>query len=229
MSRSADRYWRCTNDNTFLDEFYGSIRRAIEFTLSLRPEYADLGQRVLAMPTGEVGSEWFEAPEPGWFGVTNHVGGLRLAMLSMGERLASAVGDANFAGQCRASRQAGQEVMEQQMWVGSYYRNCWDPVSGASSDLIFGYQMDGEWLARAHGLNGVFDSERVATTLDTIWSANRALSKYGAVNYAMQDGSLTQVRGYGPYSMFTPELLILAMTYLYAGQRERGKSSPGRA
>ena len=145
----ADRYWRCTNDNTFLNEFYGSVRRAIEFTLSLRPEYADVGQRVLAMPTGEVGSEWFEAPEPGWFGVTNHVGGLRLAMLSMGERLASAVGDANFAEQCRASRRAGQEVMEQQMWLGSYYRNCWDPVSGASSDLIFGYQMDGEWLARA--------------------------------------------------------------------------------
>jgi uncharacterized protein (DUF608 family) len=219
----VDRYWRSSGDASALERFYGSVKAAVEFTVGLRPEYEDPGQRVLAMPSGDVGTEWFEAPEPGWFGVTNHVGGLHLAMLAIAERMARAAGDTAFAKQCAAWREAGQGVMESEMWTGAYYRACLDPESGKSSDLLFAYQLDGEWLVRSHGLGGVFDEERVSTTLDTIWKANVALTRHGAVNYASQDGGLADVRGYGPYSMFPPEVLMLAMTYMYAGQVARGE------
>lgn len=218
-----DRYWQVTGDMALLEEFYDSVKRAVEFTVNLRPEYTDIGQRVVAMPTGDVGTEWFEAPEPGWFGITNHVGGLRLAMLAMAERMARAVGDTEFAKRCDEWRLAGSRAMESGLWAGNYYRPCLDPETGASSDLIFGYQLDGEWLARFHGLEGVFERERVAATLETIWKANVALTRHGAVNYASPDGRLADVGGYGPYSMFPPEVLMLAMTYMYAGQLGRGE------
>lgn len=219
----VDRYWRCSEDDATLQRLYDSVKRTVEFTVGLRPEYEDPGRRVLAMPSGDVGTEWFEAPEPGWFGLTNHVGGLRLAMLEIAERMARSVGDSSFAEQCHRWRSEGQRVMESEMWTGSYYRTCLDPETGDKSDLLFGYQLDGEWLARSHGLEGVFDAERVARTLDTIWDANVALTRWGAVNYANPDGQLADVQGYGPYSMFPPEVLMLAMTYMYAGQAERGE------
>ena len=217
-----DRYWQSTGDRTVLEEFYQSVKSAVQFTIGLRPEYEDIGQRVLAMPSGDSGTEWFEAPEPGWFGITNHVGGLRLAMLAIAERLARAVGDSTFAGKCREWRLAGQAVMETEMWLARYYRTCYDPATERKSDLIFAYQLDGEWLVRFHGLAGVFEPDRVAETLETIWNANVSLTAHGAVNYALPSGELASVGGYGPYGMFPPEVLMLAMTYMYAGQREHG-------
>jgi uncharacterized protein (DUF608 family) len=48
----------------------------------------------------------------------------------------------------------------------------------------------------------------------------------GAANFTRPDGSpleaSSKVAVYGPYAMFTPEVVVLAMTYLYAGQRELG-------
>lgn len=219
----VDRYWRCSGADDVLAEFYESVKRCVKFTVGLRSSYEKAGRRVLAMPEGDVGTEWFEAPEPGWFGVTNHVGGLRLAMLGITERMARAVGDVEFAHLCRCWRLAGQEVMEGEMWVGSHYRACWDPETGRTADLIFGYQLDGEWLARSHGVDGVFDGDRLRETLQTIWVNNVQLSKFGAVNYAGPDGKAAEVGGYGPYSMFPPEVLMLAMTYMYAGDVSRGE------
>jgi uncharacterized protein (DUF608 family) len=69
---------------------------------------------------------------------------------------------------------------------------------------------------------GVFPAERVQTTLETLRKVNCALSQSGAVNYANADGSPARVGGYGTFSYFPPELFMLAMTYMYEGQREFG-------
>ena len=68
----------------------------------------------------------------------------------------------------------------------------------------------------------MFRPDRVKRTLETIKRCNVALSKTGAANYAHADGSPAPVGGYGTYSYFPPEVLMLAMTYMYAGQREFG-------
>lgn len=117
---------------------------------------------------------------------------------------------------------AGTSSMENKMWNGSYYLNYWEPESGRKSDLVFGYQLGGQWVAGFHRLPGVFRAERVKTTLETIKRCNVALSKTGASNYAHADGSPAPGGGYGTYSYFPPEVLMLAMTYMYAGQRDFG-------
>ncbi len=218
----VDRYALCWgHESSFTNEFYESVKRNTIFTVNLRPEYAP-GDRVISMPTGNEGTEWFEAGKPGWSGMVAHVGGLHLAELRIAQKMAEQVGDADFARQCREWLEAGTNSMETKMWSGNYYLNFWEPETGAKSELVFGYQMDGQWVADFHGLAPVFSPERVKQTLATIARCNVALSKTGAANYAHADGSPAPVGGYGTYSYFPPEVLMLAMTYIYAGEREFG-------
>jgi uncharacterized protein (DUF608 family) len=171
------------------------------------------------------GMEWFEFGE--WAGMAAHLGGLRLAELRMVERMAQAMGDTETISQCRAWYADGSRAMEEEMWAGRYYLNFYEKETGKRSEDIMAYQLDGEWTARYHGLQGVFQAERVLTTLDTIRRCNMALSpEMGAVNFTQPDGSPlpvdSKVAVYGQYAMFTPEVVVLAMTYLYAGVREVG-------
>ena len=113
--------------------------------------------------------------------------------------------------------------MESKMWVGNYYLNFAEPETETKSDLIFGYQLDGEWMTKFHGIEeGVFQPDHVKTTLETIKQINVALSQSGAVNYANPDGTPAQVGGYGTYSYFPNQVLMLAMTYMYEGEVDFG-------
>ena len=76
----VDRYVLCWGGTEFDREFYESVKKNAIYTVNLRPDYP-IGDRIIAMPTGNEGTEWFEAPEPGWFGMAAHVGGLHLAQL----------------------------------------------------------------------------------------------------------------------------------------------------
>ena len=222
----ADRYWRTVGDDAFLKEFYPSVRRANDFAMNLRPKYGP--SQVMAMPepgtdTHDMGdTEWFEAPEPGWKGYVTHAGGVRMAQVQVMKRMAQAMKDNEYVAKCDQWLDAGSKVLEEVLWNGSYYLNFHDKENDLKSDLIFGYQLDGEWIVDAHGVPGVFPEKRVRTVLETIRKANCKISQTGATNYADADGLPTKVGGYGTYSYFPPELMMLAMTYMYEGQREFG-------
>jgi uncharacterized protein (DUF608 family) len=221
-----DRYWQTTHDDAALKEFYPSLKRANDFAMNLRPNYG-LSQ-VMAMPEpgtdrGGLGdTEWFEAPEPGWKGYVTHAGGVRMAQVQVMKRIAEAAGDVEYAEKCDAWLKAGADVLENKLWNGRYYLNFNDPEKKLKSDLIFGYQLDGQWICDAHGVAGVFPKKRVQQTLETLRTANCALSQSGATNYANPDGSIAKVGGYGSYGYFPPELMMLAMTYMYEGDQDFG-------
>jgi len=223
LAAMLDRYYLCHGDKhkDFIKEFYPVLKQCTIWTANLRPAYP-LGDRLIAMPTGNVGTEWFEAPEPGWAGMTAHVGGLHLAQFRIAERFAALAGDQTFVQQCRDWIKAGAESMEKQLWTGGYYLNYFEPETGRKSELVFAYQMDGQWVTDHHGLPSALPQERVKQTLETIKRCNVAVTKYGAVNYANSDGTPAQVKGYGTFSYFPPEALMLAMNYLYAGERDFG-------
>ncbi len=222
----ADRYWQVSGDDGFLREFWDSLKRCNDFSMNLRPAYG-LSQ-VMAMPApgtdsyGLGDTEWFEAPEPGWKGYVTHAGAVRMAQIQIMRRMAEAMGDTEYLRKCDDWLAAGARVLEAHLWAGTHYLNFVEPETGQRSDLIFGYQLDGQWIADWHGVPGVFPPERVATTLDTLRKVNCALSQSGAVNYANPDGTAAKVGGYGTFSYFTPELYMLAMTFMYGGQREFG-------
>jgi uncharacterized protein (DUF608 family) len=218
----VDRHWRITGDDSIVREFLDSVKCCCEFSFSLRPAYGP--SQVIAMPTGNVDTEWFEAPEPGWKGYIAHGGGIRLAQAAIARRMAESVGDKDFVKRCDDWLKSGTEALEKYLWAGKYYYNFHEPETNTLSDFVFGYQLDGEWISDWHGLpqNTVFPTNRVLATLDTIKNINCKLSESAAVNYANPDGTPAKVGGYGPYSYFPPEAMMLAMNYMYEGQKDFG-------
>lgn len=225
------RYWERTGDREALREFYPSLRRAVQYTLSLRPG----AEGIIAVPSGDrnptqpvsdhiaPGTEldWFEGN--GWFGMTSHVGGVHLAMLIEMEKLAMEAGDAAFAARCRGWIEAGQVLMERALWTGSYYLASSEPETGHRSNRVFSAQLDGEWITRSHSLPGAFPTPNVATALKTILRVCVLPGCYGVINFAEPDGSLVKHPGYGTYGMFVPEAYMFAMLCLWAGQRQAGE------
>lgn len=226
----VDRYLMRTGNHAVLDEFYQSVKQNTSYTMSLR-KGDGAGADIISVPTGDVDPyrrngqpgyhlEWFEGIL--WFGMTAHVGGIHLANLEMAERMARRVGDTAFAEQCHRWFEDGSRAMENQMWAGRYYLAYYEPKTGRKSDDIFAYQLDGNWMARFHGLSEVFRKDRIQITLKTVEQTCVRLTKYGAVNMATPEGKLAEGVGYGPNAFFVPELFMLAMTYMYAGQRDFG-------
>jgi hypothetical protein len=226
LAAIVDRFILCRGEagRAYVQELYPTIKRSVLHTVGLRttPSYS-IGERIISMPDGNVGTEWFEAEAPGWAGMTAHIGGLHLAEIRIAERMARLAGDTEFERQCAEWIRAGVGAMEQRLWDDrGYYLNYLEPETGRKSEYVFGYQLDGEWIAAHHGLPRALPEQRIETVLATIKRCNVTVTKYGAVNYALPDGTVANPGGYGAYSYFPPEQLMLAMTYMYYGDREFG-------
>jgi uncharacterized protein (DUF608 family) len=219
----VDKYWLRTADTEFLKEFYPSVKHNMIYTMNLNPG----PDGVISMPkdnidpaTGGHAVEWVE--REGWYGMTSHVGGLHLAQLRIVERMAQAVNDHEFAEQCRKWFSQGSESLENKLWAGQYYLAYYEAASGKRSDLIFSCQLDGNWIAAFHGLAPIFREDRAKKTLATIAAKNSQIAPWGTVFFSNPDGAAWIEAGDGPYTIFVSEQLMLAMTYLYAGEREFG-------
>jgi len=225
----VDRMLARTGNEALLAEFYPSVKRNTVFTMGLRSEDGEDG--IISVPRGNVDPynpqrepgtmlEWFEAVS--LFGMVTHVGGIHLAQLAIAERMARKAGDADFALRCRQWLEAGSRSLEEKMWAGSYYLLYNEPKTGRRSDLVFGYQLDGDWIAKFHGLPGVFRPERAQSALDTIARINAVVTRFGAADLATAEGNLSEGVGYGAVTFFVPEIDILGATYMYAGRAEFG-------
>lgn len=216
----VDRLWMRTGNDKVLDEFYDSVKKATIFTMNLRPG----PEGIISMPKGNKGMEWFEVGE--FSGMCSHLGGMHLSQLRIAERMAEKMGDSDFVRQCRQWYQQGSGLMEEKMWSDGYYLNFWEPETGAKSDDVMSCQLDGQWAARHHNLPGVYQSDRVRETLATIKRCNVANTSCGAINFARPEGMPLKpddpIAAYGTHSMFAAENLILAMTYMYEGEKEFG-------
>lgn len=216
-----DRLWQRTGDDEILREFYESAKHCNTMTMNLRHGPG----AVISMPDGNKGMEWFEHGE--WAGMCTHMGGLHLAELRMMSRIAERLGDSDYAAQCRDWFTSGSNALEEKLWTGSYYLNFYEEETEKKSDDVMGYQLDGQWTAQFHGLAPVFRPDRAVKTLHTIQNCNIALTpRIGAANFTKADGTplavANKVAFYGPYAMFTPEVVVLGMTFIYAGMKDVG-------
>ncbi|MBI2843254.1 MAG: hypothetical protein HYX78_07615 [Armatimonadetes bacterium] len=222
----VDRYAMCWGDEKFNREFYDSVKNNAIFTVNLRPEY-ELGDRIISMPTGNretegLSAHWFEPRDPGWWGMVPHVGGVHMAQLRIARRMAEKAEDEKFARQCDEWIAAAQKSLETKTWLGSHYLLFWEPESGKRSELVFAYQLDGEWITHFHSLPGVFQRDRVKTVLDTVKRCNLPLGTGGVMDFATPDGGYAKGVGYGEYSCVIPFALMLSMLYMYEGQQDAG-------
>ena len=234
----VDRLWMCSGyREDILREFYPSLKKSVQWMVNLNTA----ADGIISAPTDNINpgaAGIMSPPQPpgrgikfggehnGVYGMSSHLGGMKLAALRQIARMARAIEDDDFADRCEEWINAGQESM-QKLWTGKYYLNYWEPASGRKSDLIYAYHLSGEWMARHHGLEGIFDGSQIAQTLKTIRQVNGSKSKYGPVMFASLDADRVDSQFaafYGAYSMFTSETILLAGTYLYSGDRDYGLS-----
>jgi uncharacterized protein (DUF608 family) len=141
--------------------------------------------------------------------------------------MAEAAGDADFARQCQEWIEQGSTVLEEHTWRGDHYLLFNELETGKRLDVVMAYTFDGEWMARFHSFEGVFCPDRVDTTLETLKRTSLAVSEFGAVVFCKPEA--TEVKegewspGYwGAHGVHPPGTFMLAMTYMYRGQREVG-------
>lgn len=229
MIEILDKMWLCTGDDALLKEFYDGCKRATIHAMNLRPDYGD--KQVVAMAAGDKDMEWVECVP--LFGLDSHVGGIRLAHLRMMKRMADKMGDAEFAKQCDKWIAAGMKTMEDDLWAGSYYLLFNEFKSGKKCDFVMGCQLDGEWLARFHGVPSVFPHNRIRTTLATIAKANADPKRcpYGMRIFAKADGSKAEGNFalWGDSGTYSALGFMLGMTYMYDGERAFGEDLLRRA
>jgi len=219
----VDKMWRRTGDDALLREFYPSVKLNTVFTMNLRPGSGPAG--VVSMPADNQGQDWFESCD--LFGIAPHIGGAHLAHLRIAQRMAQAMGDAEFVRACEVWLQGGSRVLEEHGWGGTHYLLFNELETGKRSDVVMAYQLDGEWMARFHGLPGVFRPDRVTATLATIARTSAALTNAGALVFckpeAVELGTGDWNPGYwGSRGVHPPGVFMLGMTYMYAGQPELG-------
>lgn len=230
----VDRLWMCTGSDEILNEFYPSLKKSIVWMMNLNTSE----DGVISGPTGNInpGDGLMSPPQSpgkgikfggehnGVYGMSSHLGGMKLGALRQIARMARKIEDNEFAIKCDNWIKQGQKSM-QKLWTGDYYLNYWEPETGQKSDLIYAYHLSGEWMARHHGLEGVFDPAQTRKTLETIKNINGSYSKFGPVMFAAFDQSKVDSQFaafYGAYSMFISETILLAGTYLYSGDGEYG-------
>lgn len=245
----VDRLWQRTGNDEILREFYDSVRKSTTFTMNLCKEgpgsiisIADRG--------GSLGMEHCR-----WEGMCGILGGERLAQLSIVKRMAEHMGDTEYAEQCRKWYKSGSKALEEEMWTGTHYLNFYDKATGEKSDEVLVHMLDGQWIVRMHGLEGVFQPDRVQTTLETFKRCNFVIApEVGPVLFTRPKGNMLPsistfshniskdgnppgvemndkqgLTAYGHQAVYISGSLLVAMTYMYEGQAGFGLEQARRA
>jgi hypothetical protein len=107
--------------------------------------------------------------------------------------------------------------MDEHAWAGDNYLLYHEPETGKRSGVVASFQLDGDWIAAAHGVPPAFDAGRSRTALATL---KETVGKRGALLF-------TRIDDFDPgywsaQGIFVPLSLTLAMTYMYVGDRAWG-------
>ena len=181
-----DRIWQRTGDNSLLEKYYPNAKLAMQFMM--RETDTDGN----GLPDCEAASHIFDCYH--WHGNSSMVSSFWIGTLKVGERLARAAGDDQFAQQCQQWYRQGKQSLDEELWnsEASSYLNYSKPGTELRSDIVLVDQLIGQWIARYHGVDAPYSDERAAEVLSTISRLNAKKSPYGLINGVHPDGSDAQ-------------------------------------
>ncbi len=220
--RSRDR-----EGAVFLREFYPSIKDAVRFCKRLDTDSDGLVNDHPHAPPGEMwpANQFYDIWP--WHGTSAYVAGTWLATLRCAEAMAEAMGDQEFAADCRVWFARGMKSYEEKLWTGKYYRLYNEPETGRASDVCLFNQLMGEWCSRVAGLGGLFPEKRVKSALQSLLRLNVKAGKYLPCNGATPDAQPYRSRPDADANdhstgCFVGENLCAAMTMIYNGREKEG-------
>lgn len=212
---------------SFLREFYDSVKDAVRFCKRLDTDSDGLVNDHSHAPPGEMwpANQFYDIWP--WHGTSAYVAGTWLATLRCAEAMAEAMGDKEFAADCRVWFARGMKSYEEKLWTGKYYRLYNEPETERVSDVCLFNQLMGEWCSRVAGLGGLFPAKRVKSALPSLLRLNVKAGKYLPCNGATPDAQPYRSRPDADVNdhasgCFVGESLCAAMTMIYNGREKEG-------
>lgn len=195
------REWKLSGDRAFLAQLWPHAKRAIQYAWEKWDADRD----------GVMEGEQHNTYDIEFYGPNTMMGTLYLAALKAGAEIASELGEAQFADECRRLIESGARLYDEHLWNGEHYlQDVVPPAAPAeglgggrqsvqsSGEVRYQYgpgclsdQMLGQWFAHVVGLGHVLPSERVRSALQAVFRHNfrRDLSAHASCQrtYALND------------------------------------------
>lgn len=151
-------------DDAFLRRNWSNIKKAIQWMLD-----QDDGH------DGIVNKSQHNTLDAEWYGEVAWLSGLYLAALRAGEEMAIEMGDAKFAGTCRAVVALGRKNIVERLFNGEYFIHVGDPAHPNTVGSYDGCEIDqmlGQSWAYQVGLGEILPQAETRTALQSLWKYN---------------------------------------------------------
>lgn len=201
-----------------LERRYESVKRAVEFTRTLDTDGDGLLNSYNVRETA-----WDTWPV---VGTSVYVNQFWLVALRAAERMAEAMGDADFAAQCQQWGETACKNYEDQLWTGEYYAFYRDAKLGDFSSTCFVGQLHGQMLGYVLGLGDILPAEHVRKALDAIERLNVSDTRFGATSGVKPDGrrDLSSTANAQSHCVCPTEIFPYAAVCMFQGEAARGLS-----
>ncbi len=161
-----DTLW--SGDERFLKFVYPHAKKALEWSLA-----QDHDGNLL--PDHEGQDQTFDLWD--MKGTNAYTGGIFLAALLAGEKMALLRRDGTAAKKFRSTFEQAKKNFETELWNGKYF--------GSVCSLS---QLNGQWYSRLLGLEPIAQTAKILKALETIGVLNAKSSRVGLINAALPDG-----------------------------------------
>jgi uncharacterized protein (DUF608 family) len=211
-----DRLWQRDRDERVLQEFYPSARSALQYMQSLDQD----GDGLPELDSDPIPNQFYGAWP--WYGVSIYVAGLWIASVKIMQRMAEAYGDKATLVLCQEWAERASGIVERLLWDDKAYLLYCERNTGRVSDTVLANQLAGQWCARLHGLDSIYPSDHINSSLQTILDLCGRKTSAGLLNSSNRRGEpdLTGV----PHSngIFTGECIAVGATMAYEGRSQDG-------
>jgi len=176
------RDYYLTKDQRFLDKTYTAVKEALDYMKQF-----DANNDGLIEDNGLADQTFDVIPMKG---PTSYTGGLWLAALKAGEKIASIEKDKSTAQKYSGWFNSAQKSFEQNLWNGKYYDL--DTKSIYHKDILLD-QLAGPWYAKFCGLGNIIPVKNAESVIQTLVENNFAKygdGKIGGVTVISPDGKV---------------------------------------
>ncbi len=183
------REWKLSGDTGWLRGLWPSVKKALSYTWSKdNPDLWDPDK------SGVLTGRQHHTLDMELFGPNSWLTGMYLAALEASARMADAMGEPDFAAECRAIKEKGMRAVEETLFNGEYYQQTvdlcdkavvsrfgaessyWNEEGGEIKYQIAGGcsvdQLLGQWHSDLCGLGDLLNPARVQTALKALYKHN---------------------------------------------------------
>ena len=184
------RNYALWKDDAYLAEAYPSMKRAIQFAMTLDTDGDGLVNDAPGSETGFPANQYYDIWP--WWGTSAYTSSIWLAAMKAGIAAAEKQGDAAFASEVQGWFDRGAAAYNEKLWTGEYYRLYSGTEGHDASDTSLTNALCGQWFAYAAGLGELVPRERIDSVVSTVLRLNAKATAHGAVNGVKPDGTVDE-------------------------------------